>query len=205
MTLEEEISHWMVKLNPSGYLAHTAKLLMALGKINHPKTVEHDQRVALMSRAVAERLSKNQILAFFGGLLHDIGKFILPPELLNKHKLTAEEFALIKTHARSGFTILRDLHEFTALCVGLHHGVYEQGYGLTAEDFPQGWPDHLIQKVLGISMIISICDYADVATHRTTKVRDGSDQGSLDLKTQLLRKFPGQEQVIEAALQQIIA
>ncbi|PHS17430.1 MAG: metal-dependent phosphohydrolase [Blastopirellula sp.] len=39
-----------------------------------------------------------------GGLLHDVGKRLIPPAILNKPgRLTAEEFALIKEHPQRGY------------------------------------------------------------------------------------------------------
>ena len=42
--------------------------------------------------------------------LHDLGKIVIPTEILNKPgRLTAEEYAMIKTHTVKGARILRDL------------------------------------------------------------------------------------------------
>ena len=44
--------------------------------------------------------------------LHDLGKIVIPTEILNKPgRLTAEEYAMIKTHTVKGARILRDLGE----------------------------------------------------------------------------------------------
>ena len=44
--------------------------------------------------------------------LHDLGKIVIPTEILNKPgRLTAEEYAVIKTHTVKGARILRDLGE----------------------------------------------------------------------------------------------
>lgn len=43
------------------------------------------------------------------GVLHDIGKLSIPPEVLNKSgKLTDEEFAMIKNHVKSGYNIAKN-------------------------------------------------------------------------------------------------
>ena len=43
------------------------------------------------------------------GVLHDIGKLSIPPEILNKTgKLTDEEFAMIKNHVKYGYNIAKN-------------------------------------------------------------------------------------------------
>ena len=44
------------------------------------------------------------------GIIHDLGKISVPAEILSKpKKLTDMEFSLIKTHAQSGYDILKDI------------------------------------------------------------------------------------------------
>tara|TARA_R110000737_G_scaffold120671_4_gene153067 strand:- start:89114 stop:90451 length:1338 start_codon:yes stop_codon:yes gene_type:complete len=44
-----------------------------------------------------------------GGLVHDVGKSQIPPEILNKEgKLTDEEWTLIREHPKSGYDILKN-------------------------------------------------------------------------------------------------
>lgn len=72
----------------------------------------HCVNVSLISTVLGKWLSfsdedlKNITIA---GLLHDIGKFTLPQEILNKPgRLTEEEFALIKKHPVNGYALLKD-------------------------------------------------------------------------------------------------
>ena len=47
--------------------------------------------------------------------LHDIGKIVIPEEILNKPgRLTAEEFAIIKNHTVAGAQMLQDLGQAIA-------------------------------------------------------------------------------------------
>ena len=63
------------------------------GKTDHYQLDESD--ISLISTASA---------------LHDLGKIVIPTEILNKPgRLTAEEYAMIKTHTVKGARILRDL------------------------------------------------------------------------------------------------
>jgi len=203
MNLQKKINGRIAKYDAKGSLDHTTKLIMIMASIRHASTLEHMQRVALMAEAVARTLKMDPKAAFFGGLLHDIGKIILPDQLFDNHNISGREYAEIKTHAINGFRILQDLHHFTALCAGLHHAMYYRGYGLTANDFPQGWSPATIKKVLDISAIISICDFIDAFTHRNTKIKDGSNDNSPNLATTLKKKYPDDHRVIDVALRHI--
>lgn len=77
-------------------------------------------------------------------LLHDIGKIIIPPEILNKADgLSAAEFETIKAHPEVGADILASLEifQFEADIVRYHHERFDgRGYprGLCGEDIPLG-------------------------------------------------------------------
>ena len=82
--------------------------------------------------------------------LHDIGKIVIPEEILNKPgRLTAEEFAIIKNHTVAGAQMLQDLGQAIAQAEPLlqvahaicrwHHERWDgRGYpdGLAGDDIP---------------------------------------------------------------------
>ena len=103
----------------------------------------HSVNVALLAMVLARWLDFSEedvALAGQCGLLHDIGKTQIPPEVLNKPgKLTPEEFAMIKTHPMSGHAILEGhgLDEHIMRAVMEHHEKSDgSGYpmGLRGED-----------------------------------------------------------------------
>lgn len=76
------------------------------------------------------------------GLLHDIGKVKIPPEILYKPgKLTEEEYELMKMHPIYGEEIVRPIASLRYLCPTIrgHHERWDgKGYpdGLAGEDIP---------------------------------------------------------------------
>lgn len=99
-----------------------------------------------------------QILGL-SGLLHDIGKLLLPKGLLNKtERLDDQEIAQIRTHTRRGYDLLSangDVHE-TVLDVCLHHHEHVDG---------GGYPDRLRGDQLSMPVrIAAICDVYDAMT-----------------------------------------
>ena len=205
MGTSQTVQNKITKYKPKGGLDHTARFFLALCELNHESTKEHVERVALLAEATAKSLKKDAKAAFFAGILHDIGKLVLSAKLFDGHNVDTAEYNEIKTHAQAGFKALQKFHLFVALCAGLHHNLYKAGYGLTVDMFPKEWSPATIKKVLDISTIISICDFVDAFTHRTTKIKDGSDQGQPepDLKEILYTKYSNDLIVVDTVLKQI--
>ncbi len=90
------------------------------------------------------------------GLLHDIGKLRVPPEVLNKKEaLTAEEFDIIKLHSNHAYDMLVEsgIKDEEILQAVLHH--HERVNGT-------GYPDKLLfQDIPLYSRIVSVADVYD--------------------------------------------
>lgn len=125
-------------------------------------TFAHSVNVCVLSMMLGAALgySKPKLQEVgMGALLHDIGKTLLPPALLNKPgKLTAEEMQTIQTHAMAGFEILRRERSLpvTAAHVALAHHEKLDGSG-----YPQQLKDEQIPEY---SRIVAIADIYDAIT-----------------------------------------
>lgn len=73
----------------------------------------HCLNVALISRTIGKwlKMSAEELETLtLAGLLHDIGKTLIPDDLLNKQeKLTDEEYDLLCQHSKLGYDLLRPL------------------------------------------------------------------------------------------------
>lgn len=97
--------------------------------------------------------------AGMAGLLHDLGKALTPPEVLNKPgKLTDAEFAIMRQHPVEGHRMLaeaRAVGEIT-LDVCLHHHEKMDG---------TGYPDRLpAERITLFSRMGAVCDVYDAIT-----------------------------------------
>jgi PAS domain S-box-containing protein/putative nucleotidyltransferase with HDIG domain len=76
-------------------------------------TAGHQRRVTELAQAIAKELglSKERVRALLiAGLLHDLGKITIPTEILSKPgRLTEMEFAIIRTHPKAGYDILKNI------------------------------------------------------------------------------------------------
>jgi putative nucleotidyltransferase with HDIG domain len=92
-----------------------------------PWTSGHSERVASLSRAIAEEigLPPDQIeILRRAALLHDIGKLAIPPAILDKAgRLTREERLMLETHVNVGVRILEPIRAFADILPAIqdHH------------------------------------------------------------------------------------
>jgi putative nucleotidyltransferase with HDIG domain len=123
-------------------------------------TYQHSLNVAHLSIQLLKqsRYEYDEVLIYYAGLFHDIGKSIMPLTVLKKESmLTRDEFNQIKEHAKQGFRILQKYKFpsdvlFAAL---LHHEKYDGS----------GYPIGFIGKEIPvIARIVNICDVFDALT-----------------------------------------
>lgn len=155
MPMVEEISN-SVSRNP-GAIISLARL-----KTADDYTYMHSVAVCALMVALARQLNldeKTTKEAGLAGLLHDLGKAMIPNEILNKPgKLTDEEFAVIKTHPAKGHKLLlegRGVGEIP-LDVCLHHHEKMDGSG-----YPHRLPG---DKISLVARMGAVCDVYDAIT-----------------------------------------
>jgi HD-GYP domain-containing protein (c-di-GMP phosphodiesterase class II) len=126
--------------------------LRLLEKLSHaleardPYTHGHSRRVARHAHMMAKLMgldAKQVAMIRAAGVVHDVGKLDLAPEILNKPgKLTDEEFALVKRHPEVGAEMVSGLGspELTAIVRHHHERLDGAGYPdrLSADQIPLG-------------------------------------------------------------------
>ncbi|OWW19590.1 HD-GYP domain-containing protein [Noviherbaspirillum denitrificans] len=94
--------------------------------------------------------------AGLGGLLHDVGKALVPDEILNKPgRLTEEEFAIIKRHPKDGYDILLRSGSVgeIPLDITLHHHERMDGSGYTKK-----LPGERISTLTQMAALVDVYD-----------------------------------------------
>ena len=156
LPIVEEITNSVMR-NP------VALISLARLKDKDNYTYMHSVAVCALMVALAKQLGLNneQINhAGLAGLMHDIGKTMSPPEILNKPgPLTDAEFILMKKHPVDGHRILLESNGITsdiALFVCLHHHEKVDG---------SGYPDKLTNEQIGLyAKMGAVCDVYDAIT-----------------------------------------
>jgi HD-GYP domain-containing protein (c-di-GMP phosphodiesterase class II) len=153
--LVEEISNSVLR-NP-GALISLARL-----KTADDYTYLHSVAVCALMGALSRQLDLSESdtrQAGMAGLLHDLGKALMPMDVLNKPgKLTDEEFAIIKKHPEEGHRLLLEGGSAgeTPLDVCLHHHEKVDG---------TGYPHHLKGDAISLfAKMGAVCDVYDAIT-----------------------------------------
>lgn len=142
-----------------------AMLPLAPLKRHDEYTFVHTINVAILSTALAEALgfaSRTVRDLSIAALLHDVGKQIVPPEVLNKNgRFSDEEFRLVQLHPVEGARILFNTPGVPTVApiVAYEHHVRADGSGYP--DIPPGWKPSLASRVVQVADVFDA-----LRTHR---------------------------------------
>ena len=150
---------WMSEMNYS-YVEGILNFYEYVLTTRDPYEDGHSKRVADLAVRLAHALDYS--LEFieklkYGALFHDVGKLILPVELLNKKFLLDVEFRKVRAHAREGYLLFQKLgiNGMILGIIGGHHENYD-GTGYPMKLYGTGISDG--------ARIIRICDSSDAMT-----------------------------------------
>jgi putative nucleotidyltransferase with HDIG domain len=131
-------------------------------KASDDYTYMHSVAVCALMISLARELGLSEIevrQAGVGGLLHDIGKALIPIEVLNKPgALTNEEFNLVKLHPERGHALLKqgNVTDEVVLDICLHHHEKIDG---------TGYPFKLDSSQISLfAKMGAVCDVYDAVT-----------------------------------------
>lgn len=131
-------------------------------KTSDEYTYMHSVAVCALMVALARQmdLSEEQVReAGVAGLMHDVGKMMIPNAILNKpDRLTFEEYEAMKYHPEAGLKILQDTQQVTqaVMDVCLHHHEKMDGTG-----YPHGLKG---DEISIFAKMGAICDVYDAVT-----------------------------------------
>ncbi len=124
-------------------------------------TYTHCMNVALICNVLATWLDfkpDDVEIATACGLFHDIGKLLVPHDIISKPgKLSDEEYAQIQKHPESGYRLLlnQPINDHVRNAALMHHERYDG----------TGYPNHLVgEQIDKFARIVSIADVYDAMT-----------------------------------------
>lgn len=154
-TLVDDITQ-SISRNPEAFLS------LSRLKTKDNYTYLHSVAVCALMIALAKQMKLDPALTKdlgMAGLLHDVGKMMIPDEVLNKPgQLTDIEFTIVKNHPLQGWEILKDSEGVCpiALDVCLHHHERVDG---------TGYPDRISGDALSLfARMGAVCDVYDAIT-----------------------------------------
>ena len=153
--LVDEISSSVMR-NP-GALISLARI-----KTADDYTYMHSVAVCALMVSLARQLGQDETSTRelgLAGLLHDLGKALMPPEVLNKPgKLTDDEFAIMRTHPGEGHQLLVQGNAVGEIVLDVCRHHHEKVDGT-------GYPDHLKGEQISLhAKMGAVCDVYDAIT-----------------------------------------
>ena len=144
-------------------LEATIHAISSLAERRDPYVAGHQHRVADLARAIATEmgLTTDRIEGIsMAAAIHDIGKISIPADILGRPtKLTDTEFNFVKTHAKSGYDILKDIKfpwPIARMIIEHHERMNGSGY-------PKGLSK---DSTLLESRILAVADVVEAMTSR---------------------------------------
>jgi len=131
-------------------------------------TFNHSVNVGIISLSVGHacKIDPQQLhLLAFGGMVHDIGKLKVPPEILNKPgSLTKAEYDLIKKHPVSGMELISKVAGIQQEVIDMVH------YHHLHHNRAGGYPNRPGRSLSPMVDMVTIADtYDAITTHRVYK------------------------------------
>jgi len=175
---ETQIARYLEQLQ--GAFLRTVEVITALTEMRDPYTSGHEKRVAEIAVAIGAELgfdAQQQEGLRVAGYLHDVGKIIIPAEILSKPgRLSAAEYELIKGHPRAGFDILKGVEfPWPVAEAALQHHERMDGSG-----YPQGLKG---TEILLEARILAVADVVEsMGSHRPYRAMLGIDQALAEIE-----------------------
>ncbi len=161
-----------------------------------PYTAGHQYRVAELACAIAGEmgLSEQSIQGVrIAGLLHDVGKLVVPAEILSRPgRLNEHEFSIIKSHPAVGYEILKTI-EFPW---PVPRAILQHHERLNGSGYPKGLSDEdiiLEARILGVADVVEA-----MSSHRPYRPALGIDSALNEIS--LRRDILYDSEVVDACL-----
>ena len=133
-------------------------------ELRDPYTAGHQRRVAELAVAIARELglsAEEQTGLRIAGLVHDVGKIVVPSEILSKPgRLSPLEMDMVRVHPEAGFNVLQGI-DFPWPVAEVVHQHHER---LDGSGYPQGLAG---DEILLGARILAVADVVEaISSHR---------------------------------------
>jgi PAS domain S-box-containing protein/putative nucleotidyltransferase with HDIG domain len=175
---EEQIQRYVAQLEDS--FMHTVEVATTLVEMRDPYTAGHEKRVALIAVAIGTELGldAHRIEGLrVGGYIHDIGKIIVPAEILSKPgKISEAEYLLIKGHPQAGYDILKNV-DFPWPVADIAYQHHER---MNGSGYPRGLKG---EDILLEARITAVADVVEaMSAHRPYRPGLGLEQALAEIE-----------------------
>ena len=175
---EDEIGRYVAQLRTA--LKSTVEVATIISEMRDPYTAGHERRVAEIAVAIGAELGFDAVRQEglqVAGHLHDVGKIIIPSEILSKPgKLSSIEFMLIQGHAQASCDVLKGVEfPWPVAQVAMQHHERMDGSG-----YPQGLKG---EEILLEARIMAVADVVEaMSSHRPYRPALGIEKALAEIE-----------------------
>lgn len=160
----------------------TVAALTTVSELRDPYTAGHQNRVGMLAAAVARRMRVDEPSIPWiriAGELHDLGKIIVPAEILSKPgRLTESEMGIIRGHPQAAF----DIVESIGFPGNVADMILQHHERLDGSGYPQGLRG---EDILIGSRILAVADTVEaMANHRPYRPSVGLESALDEIRSQ---------------------
>lgn len=165
-------------------------------ELRDPYTAGHQARVSELACAIASELEMSEAdidRMRVAGLVHDLGKILLPSEILSKPgALTEYEYAIIKKHPEAGLSVLEgtDFDQVVMDIVSQHHE------RINGTGYPKALTGDMISKEARVFAVADVVEA--MAAHRPYRPSLGIEAALREIESN--RAVLYDEDVVDACL-----
>jgi len=177
-------------------LMETIDITRQLVELRDPYTAGHEKHVGDLAKAIAAEMgldAAHQEGLMVAGYLHDLGKIIVPIEILCKPtKISPEEYNLVKNHVQAGYDLLKNV----TFPWPIAHSVLEHHERLDGSGYPNGLKGDQI-SIAG--RILAVADVMDaMSCNRPYRLSPGINEALAEIEAGSGRIYD--EKVVKACV-----
>lgn len=194
-TLDERLEEALEALKIPEEQQQSLRMYTSLVKAKDEATYYHCVRCGILGMKIAERMLLDQKALFYAGLLHDVGKALIDPEILQMTEgFGPKEYEKMKHHPGFGYELLKGNHEFSAEVIVRHHAYSAKGYPKKMPTPRKPWSLQTKALINYYARLLSIIDFYDAAAMRENdKFGQKKKLAKEEVKELLLKSSRGME------------
>ena len=199
MELEQELESRFEELGIKSEHRESVLDYLAVLKRRDVESYNHCLRVAVLGTRIARHMHLDEKVLLFSGVLHDIGKSLLEPELLRKTEgFNERDMREMKKHPLYSYYLLRGIHEFSAEVILRHHEWQENSYPKKLPSSRINFSKNSKLMIDFYARILSLADFYDAITSRVNdKFGEKRKLSEEEAKAIMLMKNSDQRLLIE--------
>ncbi|NTW71556.1 MAG: response regulator [Eubacteriaceae bacterium] len=172
-------------------------LMSSVVEMRDPYTAGHQRRVGNLAADIGTKLGLNQKdvdLVRIIGYIHDIGKIVIPSEILSKPgRLNTPEMEMIKLHSAQGYEVISKVE----LPSVISETVYQHHERLDGSGYPRGLTEDQITKEAKILIVADVVEA--MMSHRPYRPALGIDVALEEIKRNSGKLYS--PEVVEACIE----